>query len=52
LEFSKHPWAPLNHKNLLASRIDANIGSVFAPSLLAQTLAKIPKVKASLIFVI
>lgn len=46
----KHPWAPLNRKKPLASRIDANIGFVFAPMQRAQTLAKIPKVKASCSF--
>jgi len=37
-------------QNTLGNRIDANIGFVFAPQLPAQTLAKIPKVKASFRF--
>ncbi|TAQ93327.1 hypothetical protein BV242_06800 [Lactiplantibacillus plantarum] len=43
----KHPWAAVKSQNTLGNRIDANIGFVFAPLQPAQTLAKIPKVKAS-----
>ncbi|AYC73145.1 hypothetical protein JKL07_03200 [Lactiplantibacillus argentoratensis] len=48
-----HPWnfqtsmGAVKSQNALGNRIDANIGFVFAPMQPAQTLAKIPKVKAS-----
>jgi hypothetical protein len=48
-----HPWnfqtsmGAVKSQNAFGNRIDANIGFAFAPKQRAQTLAKIPKVKAS-----